>query len=428
MRRRSVLAVVLLLVACALGTLPSTAGATQSSRPLLLTRPQLARALLSLDDMPYGWGPLPPVRATGHGLCGGTDAAGRARAAQVASVARARFLADPHLGPEFTEEAYAFRSPRDANRFIDSTRAVSDSCREYRHPGDPPDQATVVEELPVPPAGDRVFAVRLTTIVPEDSGSDPVPLDRPSVSDAVYVRDGNVVLDVGYSSVGGDLPRSQALVQQALTRLDATTRAVLDHSSLPSPANVAGACRKALTNLPESPDPQDRIDGVALLRAGGLAPALFAGATTASVSGLSRFISAHDYLRRTPVPNAEIWRRALRRDRFVVAEAIGYRATDAAYGAEILQFSSPANAADFQHQTLTALCNTGRVVRVAPIANIPGGVTFVRFSTYSPYRASFVVGTDVVHVNMCPCTEASDKLDVVQQWAREVATQLRVPS
>ena len=114
-------------------------------------------------------------------------------------------------------------------------------------------------------------------------------------------------------------------------------------------------------------------------------------------------------------------------DGFVVAEAIGYQAGPDFYAAEALKFGSSDKAMDFQRRTMLANCRTGRIRGMTPIPKLPGSVSFTVTPTrHPPYRASIVIGVNVIHLNLCECVETKDPISVVRQWAVGVGAQLGV--
>ena len=163
---------------------------------------------------------------------------------------------------------------------------------------------------------------------------------------------------------------------------------------------------------------------MAVIRSGTLAPLPLQTRQPAFGVGLNRYVSVGQYLAGSPVPDRTVWESAMTTDGFVVAEAIGYQAGSDVYGAEALDFASPAGAADFQQQTLAALCRTQTAHDMQPTTGLSDAATFVGTDGFAPYRASLVIGSSVIHLNLCRCVETPDKVATVSNWARAVGQQL----
>ena len=144
--------------------------------------------------------------------------------------------------------------------------------------------------------------------------------------------------------------------------------------------------------------------------------------------GVSRVTSVNQYVNSTSVLDPEVWRSSMIADGFTVAEEIGYQAGPDYFGAEALRFPSVAKAADFQRRTLTATCNAGVVDGMKQIPALPGSFLFARSDTGPPFRASLVIGPNVVHLNLCECVETVDPIGLLGRWAIRVAVQLGVRS
>lgn len=188
-------------------------------------------------------------------------------------------------------------------------------------------------------------------------------------------------------------------------------------------AQLVGLCQSTLENLPVPQAPTAATDPVGLIRGGQLAslPVRLRAPTT--VLGLNRYVTADMYLSGTTVPDPGAWRTAMTSDGFVEAEAIGYRAGTDLWGAEALQFAAPANARDFDRQTLLGSCRAGVIGRLEPILGLPGAVAYTRTDSGPPFRASIIVGASVVHLTLCECVEAIHPLSVLETWAVAVAAQ-----
>lgn len=140
-----------------------------------------------------------------------------------------------------------------------------------------------------------------------------------------------------------------------------------------------------------------------------------------------RYGSVEEYVKARRPLLPDVWRTAMGRDGFVVAVVTQYKSGTSLVDAEALRFGSPAQAAAFNHDIESALCEA-RVTRVlTPVAGAPGAVasTYHDFGT-APYRASLVAGDTVVHLGVCHCAvpTGASPLDVTTTWARAVYAQL----
>jgi hypothetical protein len=188
------------------------------------------------------------------------------------------------------------------------------------------------------------------------------------------------------------------------------------------------ACEKVIAGLAEQPD-GTLTDPIFLLQNNILEPLPLVLRYPTKVAGLSRYDSVDQYLSQTAVPNASVWRDAMTTDGYVVAEAIGYQAGPDFYGAEALKFGSKAKALDFQRKTLLATCQMGLIRGMEPVPKMPGSVVYTVINTRRPpYRASIVIGVDVVHLNLCECVETNDPISIVRRWAIAIEAQLGVSS
>ncbi len=196
--------------------------------------------------------------------------------------------------------------------------------------------------------------------------------------------------------------------------------------SLGKPSSPA-ECRATVARLTNAAPLAAKVDPVEYVREGRLPQLPVETGKPAFASGLNRYISVASYLDGTPVPNRAVWEGAMAQDGFTVAEGIGYQAGADFYGAEALNFGSPAQALDFQRQTLTASCARGVIQFVRPLDPLPSSVTFVRTDGSAPYRASMVIGSSVVHLNICECVETLDPMALVAGWARNAIPDVVIP-
>lgn len=140
-----------------------------------------------------------------------------------------------------------------------------------------------------------------------------------------------------------------------------------------------------------------------------------------------RYASVDQYVKATQQLLPAVWRAAMVRNGFATAVVTQYKSGTSLVDAEALRFGSPEQAADFNHDVESALCQA-RITRVlTPVAGAPGAVV----STYRnagapPYRASLVAGDTVVHLGVCRCAvpPGSSPLEVTATWARAVFNQL----
>ena len=110
-------------------------------------------------------------------------------------------------------------------------------------------------------------------------------------------------------------------------------------------------------------------------------------------------------------------------DGFRVADGVGFTANDEYFGAEAFRFASASAAADFQRATLQRLCAAGAMVNTRALTGLTEGVSFILppVPGSPPFRAAFVAGDTVVHLNICECVEAPDDQVLIGQWAHTVA-------
>ena len=119
----------------------------------------------------------------------------------------------------------------------------------------------------------------------------------------------------------------------------------------------------------------------------------------------------------------------MRRDGFNVGESVDYQAGPDHWNAVALDFASPVKAADFQRTSLSTFCSLGLVKGLKQIPSLPGSFTLTRLDPgTSPYRASLLVGSSVVHLNLCTCIETTNPIGLVTRWANVVAVQLGMKS
>ncbi len=187
-------------------------------------------------------------------------------------------------------------------------------------------------------------------------------------------------------------------------------------------------CQAAVHAATAAPPLSANVDPVVLIRTSSLAPLPVDLEVATKTTGLSRYDTVDQYLHWTPVPGEATWRSAMNENGFVVAEAAGYSAGSDSFGAESLNFASPAQALDFQRRTLDASCALGIVRDGRPIDGVPNSFAFIRTDGYGSFRASLVLGVSVVHLNICECAETLDPLGAAAQWGQAVARQVSGPA
>jgi len=432
-----VAALVVALVASALvagsAGAATTTGAVSKGKVVALTSTQLSAALLTQGDMPPTWVPLTtPPPTTAAGLCGGPTSAARATSIGSTASASITYTADPNEGPNLNLDLYAFPSVTLAQRFVKETAKAVRSCDSYQNPVPGGDTLTIsLSPIRVRTGADQAFAFQQVISAPQRLTSGQTVLVKAASGDVVYARRANVIL--GVRLAGASIGNGAALtyLHKQLQRLDRVRNAASGsrgRHGVPTTVDAVSTCRAVVDGL-TAPAAGTGQDPVQMIRDDRLVTIGRATPTDVPLpTGLVRYLTPDMYLAGTPVPDPATWRAAMTDDHFVVAEALGYQEqSGASFGAEALQFGSTDMAADFQRRTLDASCASGHVSRMAAIGTIPAAVVFERTDGgTSPYRASFVVGAFVVHLNICECYDSPDLLAVARNWAVTVAEQLGV--
>jgi hypothetical protein len=175
--------------------------------------------------------------------------------------------------------------------------------------------------------------------------------------------------------------------------------------------------------------PTHRIDPVLTIRQLKLASLPIALRSPARPIALGRYETIDQYLNDSAIPDLPAWRALMSRDGFKAGESVDYQAGPDHWNAVALDFASSAKAADFQRTTLSNFCSLGLIKGLKQIPSLPGAFTLTRLDPgTSPYRAVLLVGSSVVHLNLCTCIEATNPIGLVTRWANVVAAQLGVRS
>jgi hypothetical protein len=219
---------VVLLVATGLVVLP--ASAAPESRSHTLDASELQAALLTVKDLPRlddsrftGWTSTPEEPPSSVGRCDGPNALTRATNAGVMARGSVNFASQPDLGPGVSEQIYVFPSAAKAGTFLAQSKAAAMACTTSRLPQ--ADQSVVTLEtsrLPFLAIGDQRFATkdRVSRTYPDPAR----PTPEPSISDAAYMRENNVVIVVGASGKDVDTSTFEGIAFNALLRLKSAAR------------------------------------------------------------------------------------------------------------------------------------------------------------------------------------------------------------
>jgi hypothetical protein len=138
-------------------------------------------------------------------------------------------------------------------------------------------------------------------------------------------------------------------------------------------------------------------------------------------------VTPSQYLHATSVLLGGSTGSAMEADGFRRADTIRYQTAAVSFGAEAIQFGSPAQAAAFERSHFAAACRAGVATDVRPLPGIAGGSTFVYHDAVTPpYRSMFLVGDTVVRLNVCGCDEGgANPRDVLTAWTRTVDAYMR---
>ena len=183
------------------------------------------------------------------------------------------------------------------------------------------------------------------------------------------------------------------------------------------------SCETALGGMKPAVQPTSRLDPVltvANLKLVSL-PIHLRNAPTPVARTL--YQSANEYIGNSTIPDVQLWQAFMKRDGFRGGAAVDYSAGPDHWNVVALRFASPAKAADFQRSTIDAFCSNGVIRGLKQIPTLPGSFTLTRLDPTSPYRASLLVGSSVIHLNICSCVETKDPIGVVSKWAVTVGVQ-----
>ncbi len=201
----------------------TTSSATESTTtteaaldPATITEEQLQGTLLTLEDMPTGYSPLPEDDGEPSDLfCDGRDPGDEVD--EHVSADAPLFALNATTGPIITSIAGAYPSDEQASEFIAAFLNAAQQCPgPFPTPGDENGGTTTIAPLSFGNYGDEAAAIRITL----EGGL------LPATIDLVDVRVGPIVYVVGeITTVGGaDIPQFEALIQTQLER----TTALLD--------------------------------------------------------------------------------------------------------------------------------------------------------------------------------------------------------
>jgi hypothetical protein len=176
--------------------------------PSAITQAQLESTLLTLDDMPTGFSPLPEQPDDETPFCDGRDPGSEVPELLEAEV---QFAQSPTTGPILSSAAAAYSSPEEASRYFDVLLDTAQACPgPYPTPGADDGSTTSVAPLSFGTYGDETVALRITI-----AGA-----GLPATVDAVFVRVGPVAFQSAeVTTVGAtDVARLESLIETQLDR------------------------------------------------------------------------------------------------------------------------------------------------------------------------------------------------------------------
>lgn len=187
--------------------------------------------------------------------------------------------------------------------------------------------------------------------------------------------------------------------------------------------SLVDSCETAINGMKRAAQPKYRLDPVVTLANFKLARLPIPLNNAAHVIGRTLYRTADQYIGDSTIPDVELWQVFMRRDRYKNGVFVEFAAGPDHWNAVALDFGSPAQAADFQRSTIDAFCSHGLVKGLKQIPSLPGSFTLTRLDPTAPYRAFLLVGSSVIHLNICSCVEARDPIALVTRWAASVGTQ-----
>lgn len=176
--------------------------------PTGITEAQLESTLLTLDDMPSGFSPLPADPDDDSPLCEGHDPGSEVPELIKVEV---QFAQNPNTGPIIGSAAATYPSEDEAARYMEVLLAAAQACPgPYPAPGTDDGTTIAIAPLSFDTYGDETVALRFTFA----GGLLPV------TADLVFVRVGPSLFQTAEITTvgGGDVERLQALIETQLER------------------------------------------------------------------------------------------------------------------------------------------------------------------------------------------------------------------
>jgi hypothetical protein len=188
-----------------------------------LTKTRLASAMLALSDMPTGWATLPitasDTKPDNTGACNKPNSFARAQSLRSTANAVAAFAKDPQTGPAISEVAFAFRTAKDARKFM----APPDfSCGEFDVDGSNgvTYHYTGMGLLSFPKVGDQTLAIRSSRTPRKGDAT-----GTKTTQDTVAARLGSTVIVVSRTGLSPDTDELSTYVTKAYNKLLGVTGA-----------------------------------------------------------------------------------------------------------------------------------------------------------------------------------------------------------
>lgn len=239
-----------------------------------------------------------------------------------------------------------------------------------------------------------------------ESNVDPDPVVRPVVALTL------LLVTVVASALAAVVARSDVLIGQA--------------EPVPRPVRDCGRVPAATADTSPLPpgSAKSYVDALEPLY-----PAPLQELGSVQVLGRSHYGTAHDYVVNSHLLLPKVWREAMESHDFATASTIGFRSEEQLFGVELVQFGSPAQAAEFARRMVVEECERGIAGHVRDLPGLVAGAAFTYHDSFRPpFRAAFAVGDVAVRLHLCVCREDErDPYEILSRWAVEVDTQMRKP-
>ena len=145
------------------------------------------------------------------------------------------------------------------------------------------------------------------------------------------------------------------------------------------------------------------------------------------ITSIQRYSTPDDYVANNAgIPDPDTRVEVMRRDGFRAGADVALRVGRDEYYVSVLEFASPAAAADFARYHAFPICSGASDIQ--PIEGVSHGIAYNKVFEGEPpiAKAVFVAGADEISLAICPCVATSDGVALASQWARDVAHQLGV--